>query len=65
MASMCPHTSLALSFLNEFHSSVNSDILLNGSDLSIPKVHAISQKVISSVSVDQNNYKEVQKNAEY
>ena len=65
MASMCPHTSLALSFLNEFHSSVNSDILLNGSDLSIPKVHAISQKVISSVSVDQNNYKEVKKNAEY
>ena len=65
MASVCPHTSLALSFLNDFHSVLNSRILLNGSELSIPKIYAISKKTVASVDVDQRNYKELEKNAEY
>ena len=65
MTSQCRHASLSISFLNEFHSSLNSSIVLNGSDLSIPRLHAISQKLVSSVSVDDNNLKDVESNAEY
>ncbi len=60
-----PYTSLTLSNLSEFHSSIHSEILLNGYDLTIPKLYAICKKVNSSTNADPKYLTHVQKNADY
>ncbi len=60
-----PHTSLALSNLQEFHSAIHSEILLNGYDLTIPKLYAICKKLNSATQADPKYLAHVKKNADY
>ncbi len=65
MALRRSHTALSLSFLQDFHSALNSVISLTGADLSIPKLHAISHKLHARVQVDESRLRAVQRNADY
>ena len=65
MAYRCPHTCLSLTFLKEFHSILKSNIILNGFELTIPRLYAISKKLVSRVSVDTNSIENVEANAQY
>ena len=65
MATTRPHTSLCLASLGEFHAAVNSTAVLNGANLTVPKLHAISLKLTSSVSVEPSCIRLTKENSEY